>query len=130
MQYFLLHPVLNSTLFDSNELLGKFMCLGDSFASVLELGAVKLKSVEQDEHESDLKKMVNSVEINSISRQHNSIIEKIVHRFGWDLVARHPEDERIVSMIACLLKSQRFDALEHIVLTKPAAVKDIDLLTV
>lgn len=106
------------------------MCLGDSFASVLELGAVKLKSVEQDEHESDLKKMVNSVEINSISRQHNSIIEKIVHRFGWDLVARHPEDERIVSMIACLLKSQRFDALEHIVLTKPAAVKDIDLLTV
>ncbi len=130
MQYFLLHPVLNSTLSDSNELLGKFMCLGDSFGAALELGAVKLKSVEQDEYESDLKDMVSSVEINSISRQHNSIIEKIVHRFGWDLVARHPEDERTVSMIACLLKSQRFDVLEHIVLTKPAAVKDVGLLTV
>lgn len=125
MQYFLLHPVLNSTLSDSNELLGKFMCLGDSFSAALELGAVKLKSVEQNEHESDLKNMVSSVEINSISRQHNSIIEKIVHRFGWDLVARHPEDERTVSMIACLLKAERFDVLEQIVEGRVASVSEL-----
>ncbi len=125
MQYFLFHPVLDNEHSESKELLRKFMCLGDSFASALELGSVKLKTVEMDEDETDVNQLVMSVEVTSICRQYNPIVEKIVQRFGWDLTAKRPCDETSASMIACLLKNDRFDVLEHLVLTSPVAAADL-----
>lgn len=125
MQYFLFHPVLNSELSENKELFRKFMCLGDSFASALELGAVKLKQAELDEDDSDLNLTVMSVEVTSICRKYNPIVEKIVQRFGWDLTAKRPCDEASASMIACLLKNDRFDVLEHLALASPVSVAEL-----
>lgn len=122
MQYFLLQPVLSNEYSDSNELFRKFMCLGDSFSAVLELGAVKLKTAEQDETGDDVTQQVMNIEVTSIDHRHNQIIEKIIQRFGWDLEAKRPCDEKSVSMIATLLRNERFDILENVVLTNPVLV--------
>lgn len=125
MQYFLFHPVLANAHSDSKELLRRYMCIGDSFSSVLELGAVKLKAEEMNSDEMELTELVMSAEVMSVDREHNAIIEKIVRRFGWDLTAKTPDDEASASMIACLLKNGRFDILEHLVLTSPVAVTEL-----
>jgi len=123
MQYFILHPVLTNAFSDSNELLRRFMCIGDSFPAVLELGAVKLKSDESDED--GLDELVLSVEVVSVSREHNAVMEKIVRRFGWDLEPKVKEDVSIASMVACLLKAERFDVLEQIVGGRVASVSEL-----
>ncbi len=127
-QYFLLHPVLSNEHSESKELLRKFMCIGDSFGNALELGAVKLKTAELDEEGDGVDQLVMSVEVTSIDRKYNPIIEKIVQRFGWDLEAKRPCDESSASMIACLLKNERYDVLEHVVLTKPASVSELSAM--
>ena len=125
MQYFILHPVLTNSFSDSNELLRRFMCIGDSFPAVLELGAVKLKSDESDEDGESLAELVLSVEVVSVSREHNAVMEKIVRRFGWDLEPKVKEDASAASMVACLLKAERFDVLEQIVEGRVASVSEL-----
>lgn len=127
-QYFLLHPVLSNEHAESNELLRKFMCLGDAFSSTLELGVVKLKTAEMDEDSGGVEQLVMSVEVTSIDQQFNPIVEKIIQKFGWDLEPKRPCDLKSAQMIACLLKNERFDVLEHVVLTSPASVSELSAM--
>jgi len=127
-QYFLLHPVLSNEHAESNELLRKFMCIGNSFSAVLELGAVKLKTAEMDEDSDGVEQLVMSLEITSIDLANNPIIEKIISKFGWDLEPKRPCDLKSAQMIACLLKNERFDVLEHVVLTSPASVSELSTM--
>jgi len=125
MSFFIFKPVLKAAHVEDKELLRKFMCLGDSFEACLELGAVKIRSLQMDEQDAVLADMVSTVEVERIDERYDAVMQTLVNRYGWDLDPENPAEKKTASMIACLLAARSFDVLEQIALTKPLSLNEL-----
>ncbi|MNZ13298.1 hypothetical protein D3C78_301910 [compost metagenome] len=115
MHYYLFYPVLNSSFNDSTELLGRFMCLGESFTSAMRLGAQKAQNLENDGFEAPLIHLVNSFKVTRLDEKHKETVEKVIKRFGFTLEPAEQKDKGTLSMISLLLSTGRFDVIEQVI---------------
>lgn len=123
MQYFLFHPAIHGSYDDSPELLKRFMGIGKSYSHALELGAEKVKQLEDHESDSDLIHLIKGFEVTRIEDKHSYIIDKVIALFGHDLKPQIAADRASLSMIALLLKRGRYDVIDQIIGIAPVKLE-------